>query len=70
MIIADRIKKTRRALKRFNAQALIVSNPSNIFYLSGFRGDDSVLLVTPDENYIITDFRFEQEVARIPPDLR
>jgi len=67
MIIADRIKKTRRALKRFNAQALIVSNPSNIFYLSGFRGDDSVLVVTPDENYIITDFRFEQEAEKNSP---
>jgi len=61
MIIADRIKKIRRALKSLKIDALLVSNPSNIFYLSGFRGDDSLLLVTVDSSYIITDFRFEQD---------
>lgn len=56
--------KVRRGLKRLKIEALLVSNPSNIFYLSGFYGQDSILLVTPDENYIITDFRFEQEAKK------
>ncbi len=64
MIIADRIKKIRRGLKSLKIEALLVSNPSNIFYLSGFRGDDSFLLVTIEGNYIITDFRFEQDALK------
>ena len=64
MINSDRINKVRRSLKRLKIEALLVSNPSNIFYLSGFSSHDSVLLVTLDGNYIITDFRFEQEAKK------
>jgi len=64
MINSDRMDRVRRKLKRLKIEALLVSNPSNIFYLSGFYGHDSVLLVTPDGNYIITDFRFEQEAKK------
>lgn len=64
MIKRDRVNKLRRKLKRLEIEAFLVSNPSNIFYLSGFRGHDSALLVTPDTDYIITDFRYEQEAKK------
>jgi Xaa-Pro aminopeptidase len=57
----ERIVKLRRVLKRLNADSLIVSNPSNIFYLSGFAGNDSLLFVTHSLAYIITDFRYKEE---------
>lgn len=64
MINVERISKIRRRLKNLKLDALLVSNPSNIFYLSGFSGHDSVLLVTQEENYIVTDFRFEQDAKK------
>ena len=64
MINVDRINKIRRRLKSLRLDALLVSNPSNIFYLSGFSAHDSVLLVTLEANYIITDFRFEQAAKK------
>ena len=57
----ERIKKLRGRLKRLNIDALIVSRASNIFYLSGFPGDDSLLFITPSTSYIITDFRYREE---------
>jgi Xaa-Pro aminopeptidase len=57
----ERIDKASCALKRLRMEAFLVSNPSNIFYLSGFSGHDSLLLITRSGVYIITDFRYEEE---------
>lgn len=57
----DRIYRIRRRFKRLKADSFLVLNPSNIFYLSGFYGSDSALLITSEASYIITDFRYEQE---------
>ena len=57
----ERVKKAQSILKHNRLDALIISDPSNIFYLSGFCGHDSFALVTRDGNYIITDFRYKQE---------
>jgi Xaa-Pro aminopeptidase len=61
----ERIKKLRRVLKRLNVDALLVSNPSNIFYLSGFAGDDSLFLLTHSDACLITDFRYREEANRL-----
>ncbi len=61
----SRIAKVRRALARLNLDALLVSKPSNIFYLSNFPGHDSLLLITQSLNYIITDFRYEEQARAV-----
>ena len=63
-MINQRIDKTRRALKHLNIDAFLVSNPSNIFYLSGFIGHDSLLVLTYCGIYIITDFRYKEETEK------
>ncbi|MFA5069288.1 MAG: Xaa-Pro peptidase family protein [Candidatus Omnitrophota bacterium] len=57
----SRLDRVRRALKRSGLGALLVSNPANIFYLSGFEGRDSLLVLTLSDCCIITDFRYEEE---------
>jgi Xaa-Pro aminopeptidase len=57
----ERIVKLRRVLKRLKIDSFLVSNPSNIFYLSGFTGNDSLLLLTDSSAHIITDFRYAEE---------
>jgi len=37
---------------------LVVSAPSNIFYLSGFRGSSGALLVTSERAVLFSDFRY------------
>ncbi|HJT31738.1 MAG TPA: Xaa-Pro peptidase family protein [Pirellulales bacterium] len=53
-----------------NAEALLVTNFTNVTYLTGFTGDDSYLLVSPRETVIISDFRYVEQLAGECPDLR
>jgi Xaa-Pro aminopeptidase len=43
--------------------ALLVSAPPNVRYLSGFTGDNGLLLVTPDAQTLFTDPRFTIQAA-------
>ena len=63
----ERLKRLRRILKRLSIDALLVSNPSNIFYLTGFAGQDSLLVVSRSSAHIITDFRYKEEARMCGP---
>ena len=57
---SKRIYKLREALQGISADAVIVNNPDNVFYLSGFTGyGDGVLLITMTEAFLLTDSRYE-----------
>ena len=43
--------------------ALLVTSTANVRYLSGFSGSSSLLLVTPRESVLITDFRYQTQAA-------
>jgi Xaa-Pro aminopeptidase len=52
---------------QFTAKGLdsfFVTSDINVSYLSGFLGHDSMLLVTPDKRYLITDSRYIEEASR------
>ena len=53
-----RLEKLRKSMSERNIDALLVTNLSNIFYLSGFTGSTAVLVVTGDASYILVDFRY------------
>jgi Xaa-Pro aminopeptidase len=57
----DRIKKLR---ERMEVQALIVTDQANIKYLTGYRGDNAVLLVTEEQATLITDPRYKESSRR------
>ena len=56
-----RLRKLRGELKKIRAESLLVTSESNVTYLSGFTGNDSVLLITPDAQFFLTDSRYTQE---------
>lgn len=60
----NRIDRLRRILRRHKLDAIIISNPSNIYYISGFRGSDSYCLVSTLEKFIITDFRYTEQAHK------
>lgn len=65
MISRDRITDF---LKEQAVDAALIQKNENIRYISGFTGEDSFLLLTPDERYLITDSRYTEqarEEARI-----
>lgn len=57
-MILNRISEVRKLLCQNNLDALMVTNQSDIFYLSGFNTSDCVLIFTPSENILITDSRY------------
>ncbi|QDU56341.1 M24 family metallopeptidase [Aeoliella mucimassa] len=66
---APRLKKLRKLLRKAGTDALLVTNHYNATYLSGFTGEDSYLLVTQDDETLITDQRFTLHLADECPDL-
>ncbi len=50
--------------------ALLVSKPEDVSYLSGFTGEDSFLLVHPAEAVLITDGRYQEQAHKECADIR
>lgn len=71
---ADRRAKLGKTISRLKLDALLVTNFVNVTYLTGFTGDDSYLIVTPDDALIISDERYttqiEQECPGLPTRIR
>lgn len=59
----------RRVLCQKSLPALLVTSELNVTYLTGFTGDSSYLVVTPDRELLITDGRYTQQLAEECPDL-
>ena len=66
---AARRDKLRRALKEADADALLVTNSTNVTYLTGFTGEDSYLLVRPDGELVLTDGRYTTQMEEECPGL-
>lgn len=49
-------------MKRASVSHLLVTNPVDVGYLTGFLGGDSVLLVGPGKPVIISDSRYDEEL--------
>ena len=64
----DRFRaRRRRLIRKFRADgvdALLVTAAPNVYYLSGFRGEDSALLVTREEARLLTDSRFAEQAGQ------
>ncbi len=66
-VIADRIKGCRRQMKKRRIGALLITNPVDYFYVTGFTGEDSAVLLTPREVHVITDGRFDESSKKECP---
>ncbi|QDU82706.1 putative peptidase [Polystyrenella longa] len=64
-----RRKRLLRLLKKKQLGAILVSNPVNVSYLTGFTGDDSMLLLSSKRAILISDSRFETQISQECPDL-
>ncbi len=65
-----RIRRLRAAMRTGSVSYLIVSNPTDVGYLTGFLGGDSVLIVGPGKPLLISDSRYEEELETFKPLVR
>lgn len=66
---AQRRKRLARSLKAEGLDALLVTNPVNVSYLTGFSGESSFLVLTPRRAILVSDGRFTEQIAEECPGL-
>jgi Xaa-Pro aminopeptidase len=67
--MSDRRQKIRGQLKKEGLAALLVTNFTNVTYLTGFTGDDSFLLISADGDVLISDQRYTTQIEQECPGL-
>ncbi|HSR32185.1 MAG TPA: Xaa-Pro peptidase family protein [Anaerolineae bacterium] len=63
-----RLAKLREILPEHNLDAMLVGQPENRRYLSGFTGSSGWLLISAGRALLATDFRYYEQVGRESPD--
>ncbi|MBO4991442.1 MAG: aminopeptidase P family protein [Firmicutes bacterium] len=61
-IYVNRIQRVRSAMKERGIEGLWLSKRENQGYVTGFPSSDVFVLLTEQENYLITDFRYIEAV--------
>lgn len=61
--------KLRSLIREAGVDALLVTGVSNVSYLTGFSGDSSVLLIGPSARVLISDSRYQTQIAEECPGL-
>jgi Xaa-Pro aminopeptidase len=65
----DRCERVQKKLRAESIDALLVSNHSNVTYLTGFSGDSSYLVVGRDKTVLVSDGRFTEQIREECPGL-
>ncbi|MCC6512223.1 MAG: aminopeptidase P family protein [Pirellulaceae bacterium] len=65
-----RRERLAKSLKEAGGAALLVTNFVNVTYLTGFTGEDSYLIVHRDGELLISDPRYEEQIAEECPGLK
>jgi Xaa-Pro aminopeptidase len=66
---AQRRERLARVLPREGTDALVLSNPVSVTYLTGFTGDSTVLVLTRDRALLVSDPRYTGQLAAECPGL-
>jgi Xaa-Pro aminopeptidase len=66
---ARRRHRLAKVLKDENLDALLISNPVNVTYLTGFSGESSFLVMTRKHTILVSDARFTVQIAEECPGL-
>ena len=67
MNMEARIARLRALLTEKVVDAVLVTKEENVHYFSGFRGDSTALLVTPEQLILVTDSRYTEQAAAEAP---
>jgi len=62
-----RKKEFLKAVEKLKSNAVLISNPINVEYLTGFKSSNAFVLLTQNETTIFTDFRYKllaEEIAK------
>jgi Xaa-Pro aminopeptidase len=66
--IIERLRKLRTLIAEKGPDALLLSQPENVYYLSGFTGSSGWLLISGQNAILATDFRYVEQAKGQSPD--
>lgn len=55
-------------MEKAGLQAMLISRPINVKYISHYTGEDSFLLITPEKKFFLTDPRYTEQASYECPD--
>ncbi len=64
-----RHERLRQVIRQEGLDALLITHPVNVTYLTGFSGDSSYLILTPAKAVLVSDGRFTTQLVEECPDL-
>src|ERR1700688_3944242 len=67
---AKRRRGVVEELERRKFDGLLVTQPGNFYYLTGFTGDSGVLILTAERTVLVTDGRFTAQAKQESPGIR
>jgi Xaa-Pro aminopeptidase len=67
--VPGRLRRCRDQMLTHKLTGLIVTDPLDVRYLSGFSGGDSVLVLTADRKILVTDSRYAEQARKQCPSL-
>src|SRR5512133_1111667 len=59
---SERLDQAKKLLQHLRCSHLLISDPADITYLSGFTSSNAALLISKRRNLILTDFRYKSAV--------
>ena len=59
---AVRLERARARMAKRKLPAYLITNRMDHYYLTGFTGEDSAVLLTPKRAYVISDGRFDESI--------
>jgi len=67
---AKRIRALKNLLYKNNIEAMLCLSREHVFYFTGYDQEDAYLLLTPKEDYLFTDSRYQEEVKSLKMNLK
>ena len=65
-----KLQRLRQLLAEKEVEALLITNPYNRRYMTGFTGSAGIAIVSQDDAVFITDFRYTEQAAEQVKDFR
>lgn len=56
--------RVREILKELNLDALVITDPYNMRYVSGFRGGEGIIYISETQKVLITDSRYTEQAEK------
>ncbi len=63
--VTDRVGRLRARVEEDDLEALVITGPGSIRWLTGYGGSNGLCIVTPTEQRFLTDFRYGAGVAHL-----